>query len=830
MRHVRAHRQERPFDCRYCTKSFARKDLLSRHEKTLHAEEYKEPDNPRKADLRRASMLLSSRLPVVAPNGGIRTVHQGELRRDDTKEDAESHGDDLNVPSTSSSTSVIPQSQAAQGTLVTDLSSYDFSTSPGDQMAAAEIDEVFALTTGSHPPEHGDELVSESSLQTLAQRDQLEQGFASAYSLSKFQSDSLNEMAMPLDLENPEIFSLLDDSLFAQMSLPMDMMDFELSPQSLGANSSTPGKTFDDSMGGEDGSQHMLDVVNVFGSRTAEPSRKLRSERPSLRRREFKSSRMTIDNILRARLLDDLRSNYKLDEEQLADLPTTRMLDNFTCKYFQCFQKHLPIFHVPTFTPASIPAPLLLAICSIGALYTLNRKHAAALRLMANTALHSTQTPKFVGRQSPLEMVWQTQCRSLIIFGAMYGGSLWDTSDGISELGTFVRIYALRRASLSSQTRAEHLLSWEEWIDFELCKRLLCCIYITSSLNVATYDLPPGFYGLRDLDFELPADEALWEAETREEWQQILCNQVAEPPGTMSAVLNRLVFGNDTRPSSPADVQIGAFAITVIMHGINVHMWNLAQSKSFLMLDDPDAVLGHTIRVSHHTQTEKILVKCQDFLKAWQLAHEDSQHTRLEDSLVFNCQSLLRLAYVRIFSGMRYFNRATLLYEDTDDISSAVRAYVNAPQENNVYLTKAAEQVMFCFLSPVRAGHLLTRKTAAFTWSIEHAIACWDGNIFLSKWIHTVEMRQSLPNAEELAIFENLKEALQEAESPYDPESSLAAQVARTWAAFMDDVWVWEVTVRMGAALRQLASVYDASWRQQRAHTVSLQSETIAVP
>jgi len=496
------------------------------------------------------------------------------------------------------------------------------------------------------------------------------------------------------------------------------------------------------------------------------------------------------------------------------------MLDNFLWKFFQCFQNHLPIFHVATFDTATTPAPLLLAMCSIGALYTLNRKHAAVLRLMASDALQSTVSRKYNGQGGNLEPLWQTQTRLLITFGAMFGGSIGDTGDGITDLGFFVRPYAMHRATLSACARAhDHIsLSWEDWVEIETCKRLLCCIYIISSLNSATYDLAPGFSGFRDLNFEVPVEEAIWQAQTREEWRLLIGTRVGVT-ATLSAVLSQLVLGHETVSSSQIFSHLGTFAITVLMHGVNVHMYYLAQSRSTVMMNNVDASIDYAVRLSHHTQTEKALSKCQEFLKIWQLANDDSDHTRQEESLIFNCQALLRLSYVRVFSGMRSFNRAALLYENPDLITSVINAYLGEGRDRSTFSAKAAEQVMFCFTTPIRAGHMLTRKTAAFTWSVEHAVASWECNLFLGKWIHDVEMQEKdVPlNQQEITIFESLKEALQDAECSYNPQISLAAQVTRTWADFMDDVWVWEITLRMGSILRQLADVYDSLWQRQRA-------------
>ncbi|KAK5444241.1 hypothetical protein LTS15_010356 [Exophiala xenobiotica] len=806
------------------------RDLLSRHEKTLHSLEYEEPVHnahrgPRR-DTRRRNSLDSTILSKTPRKE--REDRATNLANNDTivipagtdlfKENRSTDDDAALVEAP-------PDLLDAQMDILPSTSRLNTDYLPMEQTNLSGGSGTFPPFDGSIFSSNGYAAEAGQGLQDLQQGNASGQNMMTPYTVPKDQPEPTPSFAMPLELATPDFFALIDDSLFTQMSFPAEMIDFEFSPDAFGA-SRTFNSNRDGFLGSADNVQQTSpnsDVVSS-GSKVANDGSILNPQSP--KHRSSKSERPTIDNLVKTILLDDLRSNYHIDKQQLAQLPSSRMLDNFLCKFFQCFQRHLPIFHVPTFDPAKTPAPLVLALCSIGALYTLNRKHAVALRLMANDALQTTLPRKYTGQPPCLEPVWQTQCRALLTFGAMFGGSLGDIGDGISDLGLFVRPYALHRARLSSRTRAHHSLSWEDWIEVETCKRLLCYIYISSSLNSATFDVSPGFSGFRDLDFEIPVEEALWDAPTREEWQQLIDTHVDENPVTLSAVLSQLVLGDETTSSNRIYSRLGRFATTVIMHGVNVHMYYLAQSRSSLMMNNVDANIGYAVRLSHHTQTERALTRCQEFLKTWQLAHDDPQHSRQEDSLIFNCQALLRLSYVRVFSGMRYFNRTTLLYEDPDLIASAVGTYLSESRERTAFLTKAAEQVMFCFTTPIRAGHMLTRKTAAFTWSIEHAVACWDCNLFLGKWIHNVEIQEAdtALNQEEIAIFDSLKEALQDAENPYDPQMSLAAQVTRTWADFMDDVWVWQITLRMGSVLRQLAKVYESSWQERRALTYGLQS------
>ena len=57
-------------------------------------------------------------------------------------------------------------------------------------------------------------------------------------------------------------------------------------------------------------------------------------------------------------------------------LPSKSGLNRYLTAYFNLFHHHLPFLHMATFTPGSIAPPLLLAVLSIGALYTFEKEQA----------------------------------------------------------------------------------------------------------------------------------------------------------------------------------------------------------------------------------------------------------------------------------------------------------------------------------------------------------------------------------------------------------------------------------------------------------------------
>lgn len=94
--------------------------------------------------------------------------------------------------------------------------------------------------------------------------------------------------------------------------------------------------------------------------------------------------------------------------------------------------------------------------------------------------------------------------------------------------------------------------------------------------------------------------------------------------------------------------------------------------------------------------------------------------------------------------------------------------------------------------------------------------------LLLTKWTHTLELEQAMtpPDEEEMSVLAGLRELLAEVEVDYDPNSSLAAAVAKFCSSTLTDVWVWGITPRMGNVLEHLAKAYEA--RHQNMMTMGL--------
>jgi hypothetical protein len=257
--------------------------------------------------------------------------------------------------------------------------------------------------------------------------------------------------------------------------------------------------------------------------------------------------------------------------------------------------------------------------------------------------------------------------------------------------------------------------------------RLLCGIFIISSLLTVTYDTAPFLSLTQDINFEIPEAEPRWEASNAQEWEAAL-DPRTYTRATVREAVTSLIFGD----GYPVTNNWSVFTTTVLMHAVNIHMWHTLQcSQSSVSLEGALA-----------TQAEHALARCYALLTVDRPEFEEHAES-VEGPSMFNCQALLRIAYVRLFTGIGSFNRMMLLSECQDQINSSIQAFVEAPQERTLFLTKAVNKAYGGFLTPIRAGYLLVVKTAALSWSVEHAIAAWDcGTLCFSTFVFQTLMRR----------------------------------------------------------------------------------------
>lgn len=244
-----------------------------------------------------------------------------------------------------------------------------------------------------------------------------------------------------------------------------------------------------------------------------------------------------------------------------------------------------------------------------------------------------------------------------------------------------------------------------------------------------TYDTTPFLSITQDLDLVVPESEQRWKATSSHQWEQASLPFHNTNLPKVRDVLLHLIF-NKPLPQNIvfADAStFSGFATTVVMHAVNIHMWHVMQyTQSFTGFQIEDTMIGHSTVM----QVEQGLARCYKSLNAHQKG--DGYSPDSDDGPgIFNCQALLRSAYVRVFMGEGSFDRMMLLSENEGLIAARIQSYIQTPQRRNPLLTKAVSMAYGGLRTPISAGFLLVKRTAALTWSVEHAIAAWDcGKLF----------------------------------------------------------------------------------------------------
>ncbi|KAF3799094.1 hypothetical protein GCG54_00001202 [Colletotrichum gloeosporioides] len=372
-------------------------------------------------------------------------------------------------------------------------------------------------------------------------------------------------------------------------------------------------------------------------------------------------------------------------------------------------------------------------------------------------------------------------------------------------------------------------MDWRLWIELESWKRLIGGIFIESTLTMVIYEVNPGFHATQDLDIPVYSDEILWNAGSIDDWREtynsIGTKKESRRHTIKDVLVDILLEGKYHANTMP--YHVSPLTALVAVHALVVHMWQRFQvcqaltstTSLFSSSSEHDPLSSSLLRSAMQS-----LTRCHDFLQGVrsELPHADAdEHEKDQEcSLVFNCQAILRIAYTRI-AGPSI--RISLMNTDDADMDAAISSFVTAKMERSPQLLDIISKSFEGFKIPVKIGHLLVRKTAAFRWSVEHAVAGWSSAILVSKWVYSIEIGVFAgiqPTAAESKLLTTIREALEEAECELSEASCLSAAVAKTWGWFMHDVWIWGITPRMGEALNRLAIAYTRIIDAAKGHVV----------
>lgn len=437
-------------------------------------------------------------------------------------------------------------------------------------------------------------------------------------------------------------------------------------------------------------------------------------------------------------------------------VPNAKELHRFLNTYVENFHRHLPLIHLPSFSPADTPSPLIFAICSIGALFRLDRRRAIRLFKMADYALKldafGLQETTFTDTVEPSNAshndskalagpLWTAQARVLLCYYAIFSGDKTIVASALQNLGVLCLDYKFRRASLMEKNlQVRKQIAWDEWVVRESSKRLLGSVFIISNLIVLTYDGTPTLDITDDLQIEAPSDEKLWAAASMENWSEILQSRPAPRIMTIRQMLTDLISGNELpNASQVGQYQIPAFTALVMMHAINIHVWHIMQFVRTRNLTLGGNEMNKSLSESLLSTAHSTVYRCSEAIARGRGNDYEATWDDPDGPLTFNCQAILRIAISHIFvDKVGSLDRLVLISDDEEQVSSAIVACLATKQERGSNINKAVSRAYEGFAMPIRIGPLLVSKTAALNWSVEHAIAGWDSGTGLRSFLQVV--------------------------------------------------------------------------------------------
>ncbi|KAI9052177.1 hypothetical protein LZ554_003537 [Drepanopeziza brunnea f. sp. 'monogermtubi'] len=545
------------------------------------------------------------------------------------------------------------------------------------------------------------------------------------------------------------------------------------------------------------------------------------------------TSPIRFTNGTREKILRDVSTHASPELLELLASVATILYERCLQRYFATFNIHAPLFHLPSLDADKIPAAQLLSICAIGAMYRMERKVAAIFYNAARQSLDNMSSassdqkdplhglhlqdwikPTSTESESPIPPLWISQSKLLLTLFETFSGGSNLSSMAICRLGFFVWDFRARLNWLQSHTAGqEEDLSWETWIERESVKRLLYGYMYLCNLISMLSGISSGFSMFTDGNVEMPCHHSLWDSANADSWRENVKAWGLGSPLRLKDAVTRLL--DETIPHEiPAEYwEWDPYSCHVAVNAVSIYISHMTQG---LYLPDESSQHAATDRyqVSEITsQMVTAIIKCLHLVKdARARADESYTSDDTEGPLFFNSLAILRVSYCRIMTPAEFAARGMLFRMSEAEMDHAIRHFLSETMEWTQSLNRAVSVALEGILIPTRIGSGLVRKTAAFTWAIEHALAGWDSILLLSKWLHAKESLQRRGvtlDKVDMQIIQRVRDMLAEDSEPNDSAVSLAAALTRSWAGFYDDTWVWGVTPKMGRILRQLANHYE---------------------
>ncbi|KAK6815559.1 hypothetical protein RU639_008956 [Aspergillus parasiticus] len=728
---------EKKYKCQFCNRAFSRSEHRSRHERS-HTKERPFKCLKCRSTFVRRDLLLRHDRTVHAKDGGIPLVSEGR-RRGGAGVQKSSPAPAPPKPSITIDPATLEQieasSDAAATSQVNDRAESDRSYSPG-RGPLLEPSVSYLSGNATLPQMPWDTLVSPVDTKHFMSQDN--------GSGSRTLSSSMERHGPVGDALAPSLHSLVN-------SLPVSGNS---TPNALSPYPSMTGP-----------------VSPVNYRRSPGPSQALTLPKAPQIANEIERN-MIVERIRNADALGSLPDSFQL--------PSTAALNKYLSTYFNLYHHHLPFLHQESFKPTNTSPPLLLAVLSIGALYTFERQHAFMLHVGSKMLVTQFLQHKdnFDSRKCPL---WAMQSSLLNMIFESWSGDPKGLEWTCSIKSLLANMVAGNRYQLKLRTEAREGAkpTREEWIEDESCRRTYYAVYIFFGMLTLTFNHTPAMSFDEFDNLELPSSESLWNLDVTDDeaWRRSLASTTTL---TVREAHDCLFQGEQVRYS--------AFATRVLINALFLQVWN--HKRSFEALQD--VVTEYKLRLALETW-ENSLEVCEPETIVVPLSTPQKGHP-----LIFNSMAVYRNTRARLEVDLKSIQEA-LRYHSSYEVAAAMtvaREKVKRSQEMN----KVIQSCFECIEIAAVQGINWVAKTSATNWSVEHPLCGLDLMVILSLWLYRLEHDEEPATEAEMAIYNKVRNLFDD--DAVDAFGKLSSTVARVWGNILDGVVVWGITKLMGESFK----------------------------
>ncbi len=233
-----------------------------------------------------------------------------------------------------------------------------------------------------------------------------------------------------------------------------------------------------------------------------------------------------------------------------------------------------------------------------------------------------------------------------------------------------------------------------------------------------------------DGNVEMPCHHSLWDARNADSWRENADSRGLDSPLRLKDAVSRLL---DETLSNNIPVEYwewDPYSCCVAVNAVSIYVSHMTQGLYLLGGSSNYAAANHFQVSDIMSQMETAISKCLLLIKdARARADESYTWDDTEVPLLFNSLAMLRVSYCRIMTRAESASRSMLFRINENEHEQAIQQFLAEPMEWTKYLNRAVSVALEGILIPTRIGSGLVRKTAAFTWAIEHAFAGWDSSM-----------------------------------------------------------------------------------------------------